>query len=96
MPKDFIRVDTSLTTAKFASDLVAFKEAVRDVLQRGAKIKGIMDRNYQGNDYAACEGLFGLPQNQGATVYGLIGGVLRALHGAAQNADAMTLIDRVG
>ena len=96
MPKDFIRVDTTLLAATFARDLVFFKDRVREAIDLGEKLKGVMEHNISGGDYADVEARFGLSVGEGQLAYNLVAGTLGALKGAVQSSDALTLIDRIG
>ena len=96
MPRDFIDVDTSVTTARYAGEILQLRNAVRDVLERASKLKGIMDHNQAAGDHTDIERLFGLSVGEGVLVYGYVTGMLQALRGNAQNNDAVTFSERVG
>lgn len=96
MPRDFITINQTLATAKYSGELKRFVETVREVLDLGQKVKGVMDHNTDGSNYADIEALFGLPTDNGDEVYNLVAGTLGALMGTVQSADALTLIDRIG
>lgn len=93
MPKNFIQVSRVDSNAIFGPDLLALIAALRDVTQRLAKVKGIMDCNWTSTDFADLELRFGLAAGQGQVVYGLVRDVKAALD--AQT-DTQTLITRVG
>ena len=96
MPRDFVNVDTSVTTARYAGELIQLRNAVRDVLERASKLKGIMDHNQGAGDHTDIERLFGLPVGQGVLVYGYVTGMLQAFRGNAMNNDAVAFSERVG
>lgn len=96
MPKDFIKINTADTNAKFATQLKTWIDQVRDVIDQGDKFKEIMDHNVNHPDYADIETVFGLPVGNGDEVYNLVSGTIAGIKGTAQSADALTLISRVG
>ena len=96
MARDFIKIDSTTTTAIFASELKSCINSLRDTIDRLDKVKGIMDHNQDGTVFTDIETLFGLPAGKGTTVYDYINGSRGVLSGTFQNADAMTLIERVG
>jgi hypothetical protein len=96
VPRDFIDVDTSTTVARYAPDLLQLRNAVRDVIERASKLKGIMDHNTAAGDFTDIERLFGLGVGEGTLVYGFVSGMLQAMRGNAQNNDTVTFSERVG
>lgn len=96
MAQDFIRVDTSISTATYASHLLSLINQTRSLIDLAEKLKGIMDHNIAASDYTDVESLFGLTVGNGSPVYNLVAGSLAAMKGTAQSSDALTLIDRVG
>lgn len=96
MAIDFVVVDDSTSTAKFASDLMRLTRSLRDVIDRLEFVKAVMEHSNNGTVFTQIETLFGLPVGQGQTVYDLINGTYLAISGAAQNSNALSLINRVG
>lgn len=97
MPIDFIRADPTLTPqAVFARELLSLVSQLRNVIDQIDKVKAVMDHSNSGSNFASIETLFGLPANQGQTVYDLVNGTRGALGGTMQNSNALALIDRVG
>src|SRR5262245_2382839 len=93
MPTDFIQVDSN---AKYAGDLLRYKELFRSVVDLAEKLVDMMNHNTDGVDYSSLEGLYGVPLGSGDEVYNLVLGSRAALLGTAQSSDGMTLIGRVG
>lgn len=96
MALDFIVVDSTTTTAKFAHDLITLTRQLRETVDRLDFVKAVMDHSNTGSNFTQIETLFGLPSGQGQTVYDLVNGTRMAIAGTAQNANALSLIDRVG
>lgn len=96
MAIDFVVVDDSASTAKFASDLMRLTRSLRDVIDRLDFVKAVMEHSNNGTVFTQIEVLFGLPVGQGQTVYDLINGASMAIAGTAQNSNALSLINRVG
>jgi hypothetical protein len=96
MALDYIVVDSSTTTAKFARDLINFTRSLRSAIDQLDAVKAVMDHSNNGVSFTQIETLFGLASGQGQTVYDLVNGTRLALSGSAQNSNALALIDRVG
>lgn len=96
MAKVFIKVDRTTTTAVYAQDLLSLISQIRATLNQLAKVKGIMDNNWATVDFADLEALFGIPTGSGQSVYALVRDSQKAFTGVAQDASALTLIDKVG
>lgn len=96
MPRDFIRIDVSITTQKYGPDLMLFIANFRSAVELGNRLKDILDHNTDGTNYADIEVLFGLPAGNGDEIYNLVSGALAALKGTAQSTDGLTLMARVG
>lgn len=96
MPKDFVKVNQSDSNAVMAARLIEFIGLYRRALDLGEYVKGVMEHNINGADYADLELRFGLAVGQGQIAYNLVAGTLGAMKGTAQSADGLTLIDRVG
>lgn len=88
MARDYIKIDTSTTTAIHAQTL---KNAVRQVRQAYDDViflKQMMDHMTDGTSYVDVETYFGLASGQGQAVYDLVNNSMGA---AAKN-----LTERVG
>ena len=98
MPIDFIRVDPTLTPLAgfYGGKLVQLTQQLRLTMDLLDQVKGVMDHMNSGVNFGTIESTFGLPAGQGQTVYDLLNGTSMALHGTAQNGNALSLIDRVG
>lgn len=87
---DFIKIDrNSPTTAIHASLVIQTINAVRTAYDLVKRLEGIMNHNNDGTNFAAMEGLCGIPTGQGATV-------LAAVSGAIKDVDAKALTERIG
>ena len=96
MTIDFIKIDQSITTAKFAGELAELVSRIRAALEKLDRVKDIMDHSNDGTDFTQIEAFFGLATGKGQTVYDLVNGTFLALTGAAQNANSVSLTERVG
>ena len=96
MARDYIRVDSTTTTATQAADLKAFVSVLRDAYQRGKKIIAIMGHNNDGSNFADIEALYGLPAGKGQAVFDLVNGAVGSMEGTFQVDDAKELTERVG
>jgi hypothetical protein len=68
MARDYIKVDTSITTATQAPALKAMVAALRVAIEHVDNAVGIMGHNNDGSNYSDVEALFGLPTGQGQLV----------------------------
>ncbi len=82
MARDYIKVDTSITTAVRASDLKEFLRVIRQAYDKGIFLKQTMDHMTDGSNFADIETYFGLPAGSGQTVYNLVNNSIGA---AAKN-----------
>lgn len=96
MAKTFIKIDRTVTTAPYATELLSLVTQLRTTINLLAKVKGIMDNNWATTDFVDLETLFGIPTGQGQAVYALVRDSQKAVTGVAQDASALTLIDKVG
>lgn len=96
MARDFIKVDTSTVTATHASELVQFKNVLRDAYERGKKILAVMGHNNDGSNFSDIEALFGLPAAKGQTVFNLVNGAIGSMEGTFQVADVKNLTETIG
>lgn len=96
MARDFIKIDTSTTTATHASELLQFKNVLRDAYQRGKKIIAVMGHNNDGSNFADIEALFGLPAGKGQAVFNLVNGAVGSMEATFQTADAKNLTETLG
>jgi hypothetical protein len=93
MAVDFISVNVN---APLGRNLKDFVTGLRQVLDGGEAVMGVMNHNWDVGDYASLEALFGLPDGTGANVLTLMTGTMNALKGTQQSDYALQLIDRVG
>lgn len=96
MARDFIKVNTSDTTATHAAELVAFKNALRDAYNRGKQVLAIMTHNNDGTVFTDVEALFGLPSGKGQTVFNLVNGSVGSMEGTFQVPDSKTITETLG
>lgn len=96
MARDFIKIDTTITTATQSHELKQFKEVLRDAYQRGKAILAIMGHNNDGTSFSDIEALFGLPTGKGQTVFNLMNGAIGSMEGTFQVADAKNLTETLG
>lgn len=93
---DFIKIDRTNSTAVFSSEMVTLPQDLRRVMDKLEKIQQMGYRMFDDPDFTMFETNFGIPTGQGQTVFNLINGTILALTGAAQNANAVELVNRVG
>lgn len=96
MARDYIKIDTSTTTAIHAGTLKSFVHALRDAYEQGLKVKAIMAHNHDGSVFTDIETLFGVPAGMGQTVFDLVNGTVGSMEGTFKVADAKNLTERVG
>lgn len=82
MARDFIKIDTSITTAIHSGTLKNAVQQVRQAYDRIVFLKQMMDHMTDGTSYADVELYFGLPTGQGQAVYNLVNNSMGA---AAKN-----------
>ena len=88
MARDFIKIDTGITTAIHAGTLKSTVQQVRQAYDRIIFLKQMMDHMTDGTNFTDVELYFGLPVGQGQTVYNLVN--------AAMGAPARNLTEQVG
>jgi hypothetical protein len=96
MASDYIKVDTTITTATKARALVDLVRAMREAYEQVVYVKSIMDHNFTPGNFAALEALFGLAPNTGTTVYDMVNGAHGAMTNVFQNDQCKNLTERVG
>jgi hypothetical protein len=96
MARDFIRIDSTISTATQAQELKALVSVMRDAYQRGKKILAVMGHSNDGTVFTDIEALYGLPTGKGQTVFNLINGAVGSMEGTFQVADAKNLTETVG
>lgn len=94
--RDFIKIDTSVTTATQAAELKQFVSSLRDAYQRGKKILAVMGHMNDGSNFADIETFYGLPAGKGQTVFNLVNGAIGGMEGTFQVADAKNITETVG
>lgn len=84
----YVKIDTSVTTATLANDLISLVESIRTVINQVEKVNNMM-----GNmDATVIETAYGLPSGKGATTQTLIGNCRSAIRSAA----TLGIIDQYG
>lgn len=96
MARDFIKIDTTTSTATQAASLRAFKDTLRSAYEQGKRILAVMGHNNDGTVFTDVESLFGLPANKGQTVFNLVNGSIGSMEGTFQVADVKTLTETLG
>lgn len=96
MARDFIKIDRSNTNAVMATQLLAYKDYLRQAYEQGKKVLAIMNHNNDGTNWTDLETLFGVPTGKGQTVYDLMNGSIGSMEGTFQVADAKNLTETLG
>lgn len=96
MAADFIKINRGNSAAVFAQELIQIPRQLRSLIENLEKVQQTGFRMFDGSDFTVFEENYGLPTGKGQTVFDLVNGTLQALSGAAQNANAEELINRVG
>lgn len=96
MARDFIKVDTTTTTATQSRLLLDYRNALRVAYELGLRCKAIMTHNNDGAVFTDIEALFGLPAGKGQTVFNLVNGSVGSMEGTFQVADAKNLTETLG
>lgn len=96
MARDFIKIDTTTTTATQAGLLKGYVSALRNAYEIGTRVKAIMTHNNDGTVFTDIEALFGLPAGKGQTVFNLVNGSIGSMEGTFQVADAKTITESLG
>lgn len=96
MAADFIKINRGNAAAVFSQDLVQLPQQLRALVDRLKKVRETGFRMFDGSDFTVFEENYGIPTGQGQTVFDLVNGILNALDGTAQNANAEEFMDRVG
>jgi hypothetical protein len=92
MARDFIRINQTVNTATKASLLSQYILSLRQTMELGDRVKGILEHNTDGTDYTDVESLFGVPAGSGQAVYNLVLGAAAGV----RSADGRNLTERVG
>jgi hypothetical protein len=93
---DFIQIDMSTTTATQAALLKSYITTLRQAYELGTRVKGVMEHNHDGTNFAGIETLFGLPNGKGNIVFDLVNGSIGSMEGNFQVDDAKEITERVG
>ena len=96
MAIDFIAIDRNVSTATYASEILQFKNKLKEAYQQGKYLLTVMGHNNDGTNFAPIETLFGIPTGSGNTVYDLLNGTIGSMEGTFQVSDAKTFIEKVG
>ena len=95
MAVDFIKVDTSVTTAVKARELLECVRAVRTAYEQLIKALETMGHLNDGTTFTSIETVYGLPAGTGQTVFNLVNGAKGSFEGTFQVADAKNLSTRL-
>jgi len=96
MARDFIKIDTSVSTATHAQLLLAYIKALRNAFELGTEVLAIMNHNQDGSTWTDLEALFGLPAGKGDDVFDLVNGSVGAMQNTFQNDDCKQITEQVG
>lgn len=96
MARDFIKIDTTTTTATQAALLKNYAQTLRNAYELGNRVRSIMQHNHDNVVFTDIEGLFGLPAGKGNVVFDLVNGSIGAMEGTFQNDDAKEITERLG
>jgi len=107
---DFLKLSRDNAVATEASELLAYKNALRSAYELGVRIRAKMRHNFDDSggagtiNWAALQTLWGIPAGgtnvgataTGAVVFTMIDGSVGAMEGTFQTAAAKDLTERVG
>lgn len=96
MARDFIKIDTTNTSATQAGLLKNYVQTLRSSYELGTRVLAIMGHNNDGTVFTDVETYFGLPAGKGQTVFNLVNGSIGSMNGTFQVADAKTITEQVG
>jgi len=96
MARNFIKIDTTTTTATQTALLKNFVATLRQAYELGVRVKAIMGHNNDGSTFTDIEALFGLPEGAGQTVFDLVNGSIGSMEGTFQVDDAKEITERLG
>ncbi len=96
MARDFIKIDTTTTTATQAPLLKNYVATLRQAYELGVRVKSIMSHNNDGSVFTDIEALFGLPAGKGQIVFDLVNGSIGSMEGTFQVDDAKEITERLG
>lgn len=85
---DYVKIDTSTTTASLSSDLIAMVEDIRKVINQVEKVTGAFSNMTD----AVIEAEYGLPTGKGAAIRTLVASCRSAVRSAA----TLGIIDQYG
>jgi hypothetical protein len=85
---DYVKIDTSVTTATLANDLIAMVEAIRTVINQVEKVNGALSNMTD----ATIEAEYGLITGKGAATRTLVGSCRSAVRSPA----TLGIIDQYG
>ena len=94
--RDFIAINVNAVGAIHAVKLKNFVGALRSAQDQGKLVLDIMGHSNDGTVFTDIETLFGLPADQGKTVFDLVNGALGSMEGTFQVDDATTITSKVG
>ena len=96
MARDFIKVNTQVTTATHAHMLLDYANKLRIAYDAGKRLQKILEHNHDGSVFTDIEELCGLPAGKGQIVFDLINGSVGSMEGVFQTDNAKSLTEVVG
>lgn len=96
MPRNYISIDTGITTARRAQELKTFSQRLREAYELAVRISNVMDQMNDGTNFSDIEAHFGLPAGTGQTVYNMVRNTADSLEGDLQSNDGKQFTQRVG
>ncbi len=85
MARDFIKIDPSLSTQKFASEFIQAINTLREAQVRFTRIADLMGHMNDGSNFTDIETYFGLPAASGSGANTIVNNVVTALDVASVN-----------
>lgn len=79
MARDFIKIDTGLTTQKFASELISAINALRNAQVQWVRVQELMSHMNDGANFTDIETYFGLPAGTGSGTLTITNNIVTAL-----------------
>ena len=95
MANDSIKITVTNDTIK-ARELLSLVDKMRSAYEQAVKVKSIMDHLQDGVDFTTLEAMFGLPVDEGNTVYDLVNGAVGAMTNVFQNSNCRDITEKLG
>lgn len=96
MPRNYIVIDTTITTARRAQELKTFSQRLRETYELGARLRDVMQQMNDGTNFTDIEAHFGLPAGSGQLVFNMVTNTVDSLEGDIQSNDGKQFTQRVG